>query len=87
MGGWEGSPKCYFNIYFNDTRGRGGGGVHKIRITYDTARYAIMGNKSSFFQYILKKKHASILLQIFKAQIKHPLKNDWNREAKLSLTN
>ena len=49
------------------------------------ARYLIMGNTVIFLQYILQEEEDSNLLQILKAQIKYPIKKDWNSEVKYAL--
>ena len=49
------------------------------------ARYLIMGNMVIFLQYILQEEEDSNLLQILKAQIKYPIKKDWNSEVKYAL--
>ena len=49
------------------------------------ARYLIMGNRAIFLQYILQEAEDSNLLQMLNAQIKYPIKNDWNNEVKSAL--
>ena len=46
------------------------------------ARYIIMGNMVNFLHYILQQDNESLLLNMLKAQIDHPTKNDWNSEIK-----
>ena len=44
-----------------------------------------MANRVIFLHYILQEAEDSNLLQILKAQIKYPIKNDWNNETKSAL--
>ena len=44
-----------------------------------------MANRAIFLHYILQEAEDSILLQILKAQIKYPIKNDWNNEVRSAL--
>ena len=50
-----------------------------------TCKYVIMGNMANFFHYMLQENTDSLLLKMLEAQIQHPLKNDWNSEAKINL--
>ena len=46
------------------------------------ARYIIMGNMATFLRYIFEEEKLSILLQMLEAQVKYPIKFDWNSEVK-----
>ena len=50
------------------------------------ARYLILGNKVNYLHYILNEDSNSLLLKFLQAQIKFPVKNDWNSEVKNILT-
>ena len=41
------------------------------------ARYQIKRFKLNYLQYILQQKETSLLYKMLKAQVEHPVRNDW----------